>query len=186
MTGKLAALNRIVAFLAGAVLIAAGLAPAALYWDIPVVSGAVARVDRARLADLPDQPWFFPAAVAALVLLLALGLWLILANIRSRAFDNRAAELAGPRAGSTVVNVKRVGDAACAALASHPLITRAACRVAYVGARPTATFTVVPDPALPLAEVAGLVEAADAQFADALEGVDLHTVYKVEIDRINR
>lgn len=186
MTRKLAALNRIVTFLVGAVLIAAGLVPAALYWNIPVVSGSVARLDRARLADLPDQRWFFPAAVAALVLLLAFGLWLILANIRSRAFDHRPTEPAGLRDGSTVVNVRRVADAACAALAAHPLITRAACRVAYAGARPTATFTVVPAPALPLEEVAGLIEAADAQFADALEGIDLDTVYKVEIDRINR
>ncbi|SDS51494.1 hypothetical protein [Corynebacterium timonense] len=186
MTRRLAALNRIVTFLVGVLLVAAGVVPAALYWDIPVLSERVTRIDRSLVAGLPEQRWFFAAAVAALVLLLVLGLWLIVANVRSHAFDHRTVTRTQPVPGSTVVNVRGVGAAACSALESHPMVSSASCAVAYVGPEPTATFTVVTDPALPLREAAALLDETDAQLADALEGIDLRTVYKVELERITR
>lgn len=185
MTRALATLNRLVVFLTGLALVVAGLVPAALYWDVPYVSGPLHRLSRDRMAALPAEGWYLTALIAALVLSILLGLWFVLANIRNRGFNNREAEPADPKHGSTVLNVQRIAEAACQHVESSPLVQRASAAAALVGARPTATFHIVADPYYSFAEVAELIERTDRDFCEACRGVDIDTVYKLELDRIS-
>ena len=142
MSKTLAFFDRFVVFLLGLLLLLAGLLPAAMYWDIPYVSDYVDRLNRGELAELPNRSWYTDALLATAVALFLLGLWFVLANIRSRAFSNRSIEAADPEHGETIINVQRLGDAACAALTQSEAVQKADCRTAVERERPTATFTV--------------------------------------------
>ena len=184
MTPALSLLDRIAVFLTGLVLIAAGLVPVALYWRVPWVSERLLAVDRGRVAHLPGESWWAAALVAALAVLVVLGLWFLLANIRNRAFSNRRADPADTDRGDTILNIQRIAEAACGQLEASPAVDKATANVATVGRRPTATFTVTAAPASPIADVARLLEEADGDFAAACTGVDIDTVYKLQLDRI--
>lgn len=178
--------NRALVFLAGLVLIAAGLVPAALYWPIPWVSEQVSRLDRAVVGEVPAAPWFTAASVAALIILLVLGVWLVVSTIRNRAFSFADASPTVADQGTTVLNLQRIGEAACKHLESNEMVDSATVTVSRIGRRPTATFRVVAQPSYRFADVAAVLEAADRDLADALPGTDLDTVYKLELDRVTR
>lgn len=184
MTPALSFLDRIAVFLTGLLLIAAGLVPAALYWRVPWVSERLLALDRGRLARLPGESWWAAALIGALAALVVLGLWFILANIRNRAFSNRRVDPADAGHGDTTLNVQRIAEAACGQLEASPMVDKATTSVATVGRRPTATFTVTASPAAPIADVARLLEEADADLTAACPGVDIDTVYKLQLDRI--
>ncbi|WP_291313234.1 hypothetical protein [Corynebacterium sp. UBA2622] len=184
MTFALSALDRIVVLLTGLLLIAAGVIPVALYWRVPWLSEALLSYDRGQLASVPGQNWYATALIAALAALIILGLWFILANIRNRAFSNRGITPRDADHGETVLNVQRIAEAACTQLEASPMVDKAASTVAMVGRRPTATFTVTADPGHSFADVARLLEQADEDFALACPGVDIDTVYKLQLDRI--
>ena len=88
MTKTLAFFDRLLVFVVGLLLLLAGLVPAALRWDIPYASDVVKRLDRPYLGQIPSESWYQTALIAAAIASLLLGLWFILANIRTRAFSN--------------------------------------------------------------------------------------------------
>ena len=184
MSKTLAFFDRLIVFLLGLLLLAAGLAPAAMYWDIPYVSDFVDRLDRSKVTDLPHYNWYETALVITAIVLFLLGLWIILANIRSRAFSNRAITVADPAHGDTVINVQKVADAACHALQLHDDIQKAECKVATVGERPTVTFTVTADPAYNLNDIIDTLEQANEDFRVANHTMDIDTVWQLHFDRI--
>lgn len=184
MTKGLAFFDRLITFLIGLILLLAGLIPAALYWDIPYVSEWINQFDRSAFAAAADQSWYQPALITTAVLLFLLGLWFVLANVRSRAFSNREIAPADPVHGETVINVQRVSEAACNALAGEPAISKADCRVAMVGQRPTATFTVTAEPAFRLEEAIDAIERANEDFRTANHTMEIDTVWKLHFDRV--
>lgn len=184
MTKTLSFFDRLIVFLLGLSLIAAGLIPIAEYWDIPYLSDAAEYIDRARLTDLSDQSAYITALVICAIVSAILALWVLLANIRSRAFSNRGIVPADPEHGETVVNVQRVAEAACTTLEHTDKIRRATSKVAMVRKRPTATFTVVANPDYPLEEAARVLEAADEDFRLANHTMDIDTVWKLQLDRV--
>lgn len=184
MTGTVNFFNRLITFLLGLLLIAAALVPIAEYWEIPYLSEGVRQLNRERLTNLTYQDWYTTALIAATALLGILGLWILLANIRSRAFSNRQIVPADPAHGETVINVQRVSDAACDALQSLDEVNNASSRVAMVGKRPTATFTVTANPAYSLEEAVRVLEAADQDFRMANHTMEIDTVWKLHLDKV--
>lgn len=184
MTKGLAFFDRLITFLIGLVLLLAGLLPAALYWDIPYVSDWLNQFDRSAITTVRDQSWYNTALIVTALLLFLLGLWFILANVRSRAFSNREIAPADPAHGETVINVQRLSDAACAALANEEAIAKADCRVAMVGQRPTATFTVTAQPEYQLEEAVQAIERANEDFRIANHTMEIDTVWKLHLDRV--
>lgn len=73
-----AGLDRVVAVIAGAALLAGGGIALAWQYDVPWARETLSRFERARIAELPQQGWWVPtlaivvavAVVAALVLLI--------------------------------------------------------------------------------------------------------------------
>lgn len=184
MTKGLAFFDRLITFLIGLTLLLAGLVPAALYWDIPYVSDWLDQVDRPAIATATDQSWYNTALIITALLLFLLGLWFILANVRSRAFSNREITPADPAHGETIVNVQRLSEAACATLSSEQAIAKADCRVAMVGQRPTATFTVTAEPEYHLEEAIAAIERANEDFRVANHTMEIDIVWKLHLDRV--
>lgn len=184
MTKGLAFFDRLITFLTGLLLLLAGLLPAAYYWDIPYVSDWLNQYNRANLTEVPFASWYKTALIIAALVLFLLGLWFILANIRSRAFSNREIAAADPTHGDTVINVQRVAEAACDSLAQSEAISKAACKVAMVGKRPTATFTVTANPAYSFDDAIAAIEAANEDFRIANHTMEIDTVWKMHLDRV--
>lgn len=184
MTRTLAFFDRLIIFLLGLALLLGGLIPAALYWEIPYVSDVVRDVNRSMIADVPGMNWYTTALFIALAASIILGLWLILPNIRSRGFNNRAIAPAHPDMGDTRINVARLAEAACTHAESTELVTKASQSVAYVGERPTATFTITANPEFDFETIVAYVEQIDADFRDAVDTMDIDTVFKLHLDKV--
>lgn len=185
MTKGLAAFDRVIVFILGLLLLLGGLIPAALYWDIPYVSEFLHdNFNRAELTEFPGRSGYETGLIIAAIIAFLLGLWFIVANIRSRAFSNREITAADTAHGETIINVQRVAEAACAALQTYEPIARAESRVAMVGDRPTATFTVTANPAYELDEAIAAIEAANEDFRVANHTMEIDTVWKLQLDRI--
>lgn len=184
MTKGLAFIDRLIIFLLGLVLLIGGLIPAALYWDIPYVSPVVQEFNRSMIADVPGMNWYTAALITALVVSLILSGLLVLPNIRSRRFNNRQLVPAQPAMGETKVNVSRLAQAACAYAESTEIVDKASQTVAYVGQRPTATFTVTANPEFDLETIVSYIEQMDADFRDAVDTMDIDTVFKLHLDKI--
>lgn len=184
MTRTLAFFDRLIIFLLGLLLLAGGLVPAALYWDIPYVSEFVRGINRSLLSDVPGMNWYTTALVGTLIGSIILGLWLILPNIRNRGFSNRFIAPAQPELGDTRINVARVAEAACRHAEQSEIVTQAKQSVAFVGDRPTVTFTVTANPDFSLETVASYVEQMDADFRDAVDTMDIDTVFKLHLDKV--
>ena len=184
MTRRLAFFDRLIIFLLGLVLLAGGLVPAALYWDIPYVSEFVRGVNRSLLTDVPGMNWYTGALIGTMIVAFILGLWLIMPNIRNRGFNNRFIGTAQPDLGDTRINVARLAQAACNHAESSEIVKQAKQTVAYVGDRPTATFTVTANPDFDLETVVAFVEAIDADFRDAVDTMDIDTVFKLHLDKV--
>lgn len=184
MTKMLSFFNRLAVFLLGLLLILAGLFPIAEYWQIPYLVEAADFVDRTRLIDLGYQDHYITALIIGAIVAAILGLWILLANIRSRAFSNRGILPADPEHGETIINVQRVAEAACTSLEHANEIRRASCKVAMVGKRPTATFTVFANPEYPFDDAVRVIEAADQDFRMANHTMEIDTVWKLHLDRI--
>ncbi|EEI16037.1 hypothetical protein [Corynebacterium lipophiloflavum] len=185
MKASIVAFDRALVFIVGLLLIACGLIPAALYFDIPFVSDTVGSYDRSQLGSLPAQPWFPVALAAAFVVTLATGMWIVIANVGSRSFNTKSVVPAQPDHGETELNVQHIAQAACEHMASTGVVDGAMSSVAMVGSRPTVTFTVTADPAYSLSESIKYLEAADRDFTEACGAMDIDTVYKLHYDRIN-
>lgn len=184
MTRRLAFIDRLIIFLLGLVLLAGGLVPAALYWDIPYVSEFVRGINRSLLTDVPGMNWYTGALIGTLIGAFILGLWLIMPNIRNRGFSNRFIGTARPDLGDTRINVARVAQAACNHAESSEIVNQAKQTVAYVRDRPTATFTVTANPDYDLETIVAFVEAIDADFRDAVDTMDIDTVFKLHLDKV--
>lgn len=185
MTKTLSFFNRLVTLLLGLLLIFAALFPIAEFWEIPYLSDFIRTVDRSRLADLPYEDWYIKALIAATIIIAVLGLWILLANLRSRAFSNGNIVPADASHGDTVINVQRVSEAACNAIQRLDEVQRADSRVAMVGQRPTVTFAVTANPNYPFEEIIRAIEAADDDFRLASHTMDIDTVWKLQFDRIS-
>lgn len=184
MTRTLAFFDRLIIFLLGLLLLVGGLIPAALYWDIPYVSEYVRGINRSLLTDVPGMNWYTGALVGTLIGALILGLWIIMPNIRNRSFNSRFIEPEQPELGETRINVARIAQAACAHAEQTEIVNSAKPSVAIVGDRPTATFTVTANPDFPLETVVVYVEQMDADFRDAVDTMDIDTVFKLHLDKV--
>lgn len=184
MTKTMSFFNRLITFLLALLLILAALLPIAEYWEIPYLSDGVRQLNRSQLSTVPYESWFINALIGATIALAIIGLWVLLANIRSRAFSNSEIVPADPEHGETVINVQRVAEAACGMLTGLDEVNNANSRVSMVGKRPTATFTITANPSYPIEDVVRVIEAADQDFRMANHTMEIDTVWKLQLDRV--
>lgn len=184
MTKTLAFFDRLLVFILGILLLCLGFIPLAYFWDIPYVSEWVQQFDPTLIGNLPYQSWYNPALITGGIVLLLLGLWATVANIRSRGFSTRAITAADAEHGTTAINVKRVAEAACHHLATNPMINSADAKVAMVETRPTVEFVAVANPAFSLDEVAAVIEATDQDFRMANHTMNVDTLWKLHYDQV--
>lgn len=184
MSKTLSFFDRLIVFLTGLVLLLAGLVPMAYYWDIPYVSEFLNGFNREALGTVPDESWYRNALIAAFVILLLLGAWFFLANIRSRAFSTREILTADSQHGESTINVARVAAAACEFLEKSEMVNQAKSKVAVVGNRPTARFTVIAEPSYSYEDLTRFLEAADEDFRLANHTMEIDTIWELHLDRV--
>ena len=56
--------------------------------------------------------------------------------------------------------------------------------VAYVGKRPTVTFTITANPDYELETIISFVEQMVTDFCDAVDTMDIDTVFKLHLDKV--
>ena len=122
MTKTLAFFDRLLVFILGILLLCFGFIPLTYFWDIPYVSEWTQQVDPAVIGNLPYRSWYNTALIVGAVVLGIVGLWAVIANVRSRGFSTREITAADAEHGTTEINVKRVAEAACHHLATNPMI----------------------------------------------------------------
>lgn len=184
MTKTLAFFDRLLVFILGAAFLCLGFIPLTYFWDIPYVSEWTQQVDPVVISNLPYRSWYNTALIVGTVVLVVLGLWAVIANIRSRGFSTRAITAADAEHGTTEINVKRVAEAACHHLATNPMINSADAKVAMVETRPTVEFVAVANPAFSLDDVAAVLEAADKDFRMANHTMNVDTLWKLHYDQV--
>ena len=185
MTKTLAFFDRILVFILGILLLCIGFVPLAYFWDIPYVSQWIQQVDPVVIGNLPYRSWYNTALIVGAVVLVIIGLWAIIANIRSRGFSTRAITAADAEHGTTEINVKRVAEAACHHLAMDPIINSADAKVAMVETRPTVEFVAIANPAFSLDEVVDVLERADQDFRMANHTMNVDTLWKLHFDQVS-
>lgn len=185
MTKTLAFFDRLLVFILGILLLCFGFIPLTYFWDIPYVSEWTQQVDPAVIGNLPYRSWYNTALIVGAVVLAIVGLWAVIANVRSRGFSTREITAADAEHGTTEINVKRVAEAACHHLATNPMINSADTKVAMVETRPTIEFVAVANPAFSLDEVATVLEEADQDFRMANHTMNVDTLWKLHYDQVS-
>lgn len=182
MTRKLSFFDRLAVFLAGLILVFIGLIPVGLYFDIPVVSEWMRSLDRAGVATVQDWSWYPWALGGIAALLIILGLPMIVANLRGRGFSRSTFE--DPEIGKTTVHLGRMASAIGDYLKQSEPVTGVDSSVAMVKKRATISFTVHADPHADLRTLVHLIESIEEDFRDAIEDLDMDTVYKIHLDKV--
>ncbi|WIM68074.1 hypothetical protein QP027_01365 [Corynebacterium breve] len=183
MTPVLSFFDRFAVFICGLLLVVAGLYPLALYFDIPRVSSVVRAWDRSVVADLPQWSWYPWVLGLLCVIFAAVGISMIVANLRKRSFTRR--ELNDDhQSGNTTVHIGQLAGAMGTILQQTEAVTSVQAAVAMIKDRPTITFTVSADPHADLHDLVHVIEATEDNFRDAVEDLDLDTVYKLHLNRV--
>ena len=82
MSKTLAGVDRLILALLGIVLIALGVWPILIHFNVEFATYLAKWVDHDTWAGLPHQSWWVYALGAATIVLALLGLWLIISNLR--------------------------------------------------------------------------------------------------------
>lgn len=152
-----AALNRLLVLVVG--LLLAGVGGAALAWDrnVETVREAAARIDRDRVAAVPDQSWWQGALVTTIAVAFTLGILVLAVDLaRRRAAPSMMLETATDTA--VAVDLGPVASGVAAELRRFPGVRRTRGRA--VSDRGLATVQVVVD-ADPQCDIDALVRDAE-------------------------
>ncbi|SER68820.1 hypothetical protein [Corynebacterium cystitidis] len=183
MTTRLAVIDRITVFITGVLVLLLGLVPAGLYFNIPVVTDTLREIDRSKIGDIPLAGWYIWGLVALAIILVIIGGSMLVTNLRSRHFSKQ--EVTRPTdSGTTTVHVSKLAQTMGAYLAQYEAIDKVGTNVAMVGDRPTITFILTADPSAELGPLVALVESVEQDFRDAVDDMDMDTVYRLQLSRV--
>ena len=87
MSRKLATFDRILLGLLGIILIALGVWPILIHFNVEFAKYLALWVDHDAWKTLADNDWWVWALAGGSALLLIVGLWLVVANLRHRRFN---------------------------------------------------------------------------------------------------
>lgn len=183
MTTRQSFFDRLAVFLTGLLLLLAGLAPAGLYFTVPYASDWLGSLNRSTWSSLVSAGWY-PWALGALAVVSGIvGLSMIVTNVLGRGFTRR--EFDHDDEGNTVVHFGRLATAMGTYMTDGETVTGVDSTVSMVKNTPTITFTIHATPYAGYNELIALVESVDRDFRDAVEDMELATVYKLHLNRVD-
>jgi hypothetical protein len=178
MKRTVAGLDRFVSAILGLALVVGGLLVIGWCAEITFVRDLFERADEEWYSSAPEQDWWGWALAAAMVGGIALGGWLLVANVR----PNRAGDLeltTGVAIGTATVDTGQLAGAIAATLRRAPEVVEAnGTAVDDRGGR-TVRITVTAKPDVPLEHLRRLAEDARADIARAIETDELATQFFV-------
>ena len=183
MSKGLAAFDRIILFLLGLVLLASGLLPILMHFNVDFANEAARWVDHDTWGNLAQQPWFFSLLIGLTIVSALLGLWFIIANSRPRHF-NRVDSPASNEDGDIRMQMSNLSGGIASSMEEIPGVISVDKKVSYDRARPTAEFTVTASPETNVESLRQHIDRAEADFRDAFENLDIDTVYRLHFERL--
>lgn len=183
MSKKLAAFDRILLGLLCIILIALGVWPILIKFNVEFAEYLAEWVDHDTWRTLSDNTWWVWALAGASTLLLIIGLWLVVVNLRQRRF-NTVESAASNEQGAISASMNAIASAVAKDLDSLSGVERVDRLVAYDRARPTLQYTVVANPDTPLERLINAVETNERDFRDAFPDADLDTSYKLHFTKV--
>lgn len=180
MSHRLSFIDRVVSLLLGLVLTLIAV------WSVAHASGndlaveLAARIDHDAIDAALDSPYFPLGLIAAIIVGLVGGGWLIIANLRRRTI-NRVPSALSDDDGEIRISTARLAAAVGAGLEKFEGVEEVRHSVAWDRRRPTATWLISAQPGVDMHELVAEVEQADADVRGALGGIELATSYKVNL-----
>ncbi|WP_018297789.1 hypothetical protein [Corynebacterium lubricantis] len=183
MTHKLSFFDRLAALIAGLLLVVGGLIPVGFYFEIPYVSPWLRSLDFQPVLQLHQQSWYVWALGIIAFVLVVVGGSMLATNLRGRGFSRR--DTGDEETGKTTLHIGRLAGAIGDHMKESEPVTGVDSSVSMVKQRPTITFTVHADPHADLRMLVHLIENVEADFRDAVEDLDIDTVYKLHLNRVD-
>ncbi|MGV0421218.1 hypothetical protein HMPREF3155_03075 [Corynebacterium sp. HMSC06D04] len=183
MSKGLAAFDRFLLFLIAVVLIALGLWPILIHFEVPFATSLARWVDHDAWAALPSANWWPVALGAATMLLAVAGIWLIVANLRHRRFNNVASDSSNDE-GAISTNMQAIAGAVAKSFDALDGVEKVHRLVAYDRARPTLQYKIEASADMPLDELTKAVETSEKDFRSAFPDANLDTVYKLHFSQV--
>lgn len=183
MSKKLATFDRILLGLLGIILIALGVWPILINFNVEFAEYLAEWVDHDTWRTLGENSWWVWVLAGASALLLIIGLWLIVVNLRHRRFNN-VESAASNEEGAISASMNAIATAVAKDLDALEGVDRVERLVAYDRARPTLQYTVVANPDTPLERLTNAVETNERDFREAFPDADLDTSYKLHFTKV--
>lgn len=171
-------LDRLLALLVGAVLIALGLG--AIAWQLGKLSWAQPRLTAGWLSTATNQAWWPWLTGGAGVLLILLGLWWLLSHLPRRRVGTVRLEGSGT-AGILRANIDAVADAAAETLGRADGVQSASGKARVDRGRPTIMLDATVDPMVDLHELTATAKRVQGEIAQALDGAEVATRMHVHV-----
>ncbi|MEE2033289.1 Asp23/Gls24 family envelope stress response protein [Rhodococcus chondri] len=173
--------NRFIAFAVGAALLGAGAFSLAWVWQVPFARAWLARLDRPRVMDVPDQPWWTAALWTAFATGLTIGIVLLVVNLSRR--RTSTVQLYDEVTDATLaVELGPVADGVAGELAGLPGVRSARGRAVVERHLPTLSVIVHAEPGLDVAEFTARAEETAQRAAGALGGAPVATQVLLHLD----
>ena len=183
MSKKLAAVDRALLAILGILLIAWGVWPILIHFDVSFATYLASWVDHDTWAGLPGQSWW-PFALGLATIICALtGLWLVISNLRHHRFNSMPSEESNEE-GAITTEMPAIAGAVADTLADIEGVEKVSRLVAYDRSRPTLQYEVLADPDTPLLRIKDAIEVNDSDFRAAFPGMDVDTRYKVHFTKV--
>lgn len=167
--------DRIVSFVVGLLLLAAGVFTVLVYYRVDFAADLLDRVDLSQVDNIISNQWYPALLIATTVLCVLLGLWLITAN--SRPYSASRLGTGATVGGPIQVSVKAVLDAAAQSLESNPGIESVDTSAKQLNNRIRADIKLLLAAGTTPAQVAPLLAQMDQDLLDA--GVKVDTRYRL-------
>ena len=183
MSKLTAFIDRFIFFFIAVGLIVFGLWPVLVHFDVQFAKDLALWRDPEAWKTLPEHDWYEYLLWGVLAGSIIIGLWLIVINLRRRTFS-QVGSSASDSAGEITMHIGHIAKAVAAQLATDSDITSAKHKVSIDRARPTIEFTVNARPEADLNKLNDMIETSEADLRDAIEDVDIDTVYRLHMDKV--
>lgn len=183
MSRALSVLDRIIFFLLSVILIALGLWPILIHFEVGFAQDLAEWVDHDVWAGVPEQSWWVWALGIGSAVCIILGMWWVVANLRQRRFNKVHSE-ASNEEGAIDTQMAAVSSAIAESIENHSGVEKVQRQVAYQRKRPTITYTITASPELPYSTLEQLAETNEEDFRAAFPDADVDTVYKLHYSKV--
>lgn len=183
MSKRLAGILRTLFIILGLVLIALGVWPVLLHFDVGPIVELTRWVDHGIWAALPTHAWWPWALGAAAVLCTILAFWIIVATFKVHRINKVSSEASNDD-GSIALQMNPIIGGIASFMENPEGVEKVERRVAWDRGHQQATFVIQAKPETPFADLVALAEQTERDFRAAFPDSDLETVYKLHYSRI--